>query len=162
MSRPTLAFMARHPAHWLSLGFGLGLSGRAPGTLGSLFGFPLFFLLRNFPVMLAWGLLGLLFLLGIWICGLTAAALEEEDPKSVVWDEIVATAAVLMVAPPGWLGWGMAWGLFRLFDIWKPFPISWVDSRVRGGLGIMLDDALAALAAMWVLWHLRGFFHGGL
>lgn len=160
MTRPTWAFMQQHPAHWLSLGFGTGLSVWAPGTLGSLLGFPLFFLLRTLPWLMAWVALGLLFLLGVWVCGLTARALEDKDPKSVVWDEIVATAAVLLVAPANPLGWGVGWLLFRVFDIWKPFPISWIDRRIHGGWGIMLDDGLAALAAMWIMWHLRGVIHG--
>ncbi len=159
--QPSLAFMVRHPAHWLALGFGSGLSWRAPGTVGSLLGFPLFFLLRPLAFPWGWVMVSLLFVIGIWACGVTAAALEDDDPKSVVWDEIVATAAVLMMAPPGWLGWWTGWALFRLLDIWKPFPIGWVDRRVHGGLGIMLDDGLAALGATWVLWHLRGFLSVG-
>lgn len=105
-------------------------------------------------------LLAGLFAFGVWACDATARALEDEDPKAVVWDEVVACAGVLLLAPPTGLGWALGFGLFRLFDIWKPFPISWVDRRIKGGVGIMLDDALAAVLAMWILWHVKGVWHG--
>ncbi|EQD41146.1 phosphatidylglycerophosphatase A family protein [Ferrovum myxofaciens] len=160
MKRATASFMKESPLHWVALGGGAGLSPWAPGTVGSLLGFPLFLLLRSLPWGVQWSLLAGLFLFGIWACGATARALEDEDPKAVVWDEVVACAGVLLLAPPTGLGWMLGFGLFRLFDIWKPFPIGWVDRRIKGGVGIMLDDALAAVLAMWILWHIKGVWHG--
>ena len=160
MRRATVSFMKESPLHWVALGGGAGLSPWAPGTVGSLLGFPLFFLLRPLPWGVQWLLLAGLFAFGVWTCDATARALEDEDPKAVVWDEVVACAGVLLLAPPTGLGWALGFGLFRLFDIWKPFPISWVDRRIKGGVGIMLDDALAAVLAMWILWHVRGVWHG--
>ncbi len=162
MRRATARFMRESPLHWVALGGGAGLSPWAPGTVGSLLGFPLFFLLRLLPWGVQWALLAGLFAFGIWACGATARALEDEDPKAVVWDEVVACAGVLLLAPATGLGWLLGFGLFRLFDIWKPFPIGWVDRRIKGGLGIMLDDALAAILVMWILWHVRGVWHGHL
>ncbi|NDU85117.1 MAG: phosphatidylglycerophosphatase A [Ferrovum sp.] len=160
MTRVSYEFMKQDMTHWIALGFGTGLSPWAPGTVGSLLGIPLFFLLRPLPFALQWGLLLALFLLGIWVCGATAEALGDQDPSAVVWDEVVSCAAVLAVAPPTWAGWALGFGLFRLLDIWKPIPIRWVDERVKGGWGIMLDDGLAAVIASWILWHVRGVWNG--
>lgn len=99
-----------------------------------------------------------LFVLGIWCCDVTGKALGVSDHGAIVWDEVVAMTWVLVSVPVG-LYWGLAaFGLFRLFDIWKPFPIAWVDARVKGGLGVMLDDVLAAAMAIAVLQVAKGFF----
>lgn len=145
---PDWALALSHPLHFLSLGLGTGLSPRMPGTVGTLLGFPLFWCLSGLPWAQQWLVLLLLFALGIWCCGFTGRALGVSDHGAIVWDEIIAMAWVLTVTPSGW-GWGVtAFVLFRLFDILKPFPIGWVDARVKGGLGVMLDDVLAACMAM--------------
>lgn len=155
--RLNYAFMNQHWTHWVALGLGAGLVPVAPGTAGTLVGFVLYALLWPLPVPMQWGMLLLLFVLGIPVCGRAARALQQEDPGAVVWDEIVAFALVLEGTPHTWQGFATAFLLFRLFDIWKPFPIGWMDRRVRGGWGIMLDDLLAAAYALFVLRHLRGF-----
>ncbi|WP_368667929.1 phosphatidylglycerophosphatase A [Methylophilus sp. 13] len=155
-SLPSWRLLWSHPLHCLSLGLGTGLSPKAPGTVGTLLGFPLYWLLMHLPLTQQWLALAALFLLGVWCCAFTGRALGVSDHGAIVWDEVVAMAAVLVTVPSG-LGWGAtAFALFRLFDIWKPFPISWVDQRVKGGLGVMLDDVLAAFMAIVVLQWLQG------
>lgn len=141
---PDRGFLFAHPAHFIALGFGAGLAPRAPGTLGTLVALPLHFLIADLPTPAYWGLLLLGGLLGVWACGRTGRALGVPDHGGIVWDEISAFLLVLHFAPQTWWGYALAFALFRLFDIWKPFPIGWLDARVKGGLGVMLDDVLAA------------------
>jgi len=148
---PDLSFLLRHPAHFIGLGFGAGLAPRAPGTFGTLVAFPLYWALSGLPEPLYWGLVALALLVGIGVCERTGRALGVPDHGAIVWDEIAAFLIVLPFAPAGLLGVLLAFALFRLFDIWKPFPIGWLDARVKGGLGVMLDDLLAAVYAIAVL-----------
>ena len=98
---------------------------------------------------------GGLFLAGIWLCGRTAAALDTDDPREVVWDEIVGFLVAMTALAPSWPWLAAGFTLFRVFDILKPWPISWVDRRVKGGLGIMLDDLLAGLYTLAILHGVR-------
>lgn len=145
---PSWALVFAHPLHCLSLGFGTGLSPKAPGTVGTLVGYPVFLLLSPLPVLWQSVCLLALFVLGIICCQHTGKALGVSDHGAIVWDEIVAMAWVLTTVPMT-LGWAvLAFVLFRLFDIAKPFPINWLDAHVKGGLGVMLDDVLAGLMAI--------------
>jgi phosphatidylglycerophosphatase A len=117
---------------------------KAPGTFGTLAGFAVYWLLTWLPAPAFWPALLALFLLGIWICSVTGRALGVADHGAMVWDEIVAFALVLAFAPPTLAWWVAAFALFRLFDIWKPFPIRYFDRTVKGGFGVMFDDLLAA------------------
>jgi len=146
---PTFTFLLAHPAHFLALGFGAGLSPKAPGTIGTLVGFPLFWLLADSPLYWAW--VGLFLVVGVWACEVTGRALGVHDHGGLVWDEVAAFLMVLPFAPPTWWGYALAFALFRLFDIWKPYPIGWLDARVPGGFGVMLDDVLAAVYVILVL-----------
>lgn len=141
---PDRAFLFAHPAHFIAFGFGAGLASRAPGTVGTLVALPLYALTAGLPAVAYWGLLLLGGLLGVWACGRAGRALGVPDHGGIVWDEIIAFLLVLPFAPQTWWGYVLAFALFRLFDIWKPFPIGWFDARVEGGLGVMLDDLLAA------------------
>jgi len=138
----TFKFLLAHPAHFLALGFGAGLIPHAPGTVGTLVAFPLFWLLAASPLYWAW--IAVFLGLGIWACGVAGDNLGVHDHGGLVWDEVVAFLMVLPFAPASLFGFALAFALFRLFDIWKPFPIGWFDARVGGGLGVMLDDVLAA------------------
>ena len=142
-------FLLSHPAHFLALGFGAGLSPWAPGTVGTLVGFPLFWLLAGSPLYWAWIVLFLA--VGVWACDVAGRALGVHDHGGLVWDEVAAFLMVLPFAPSTLLGYALAFALFRLFDIWKPFPIGWIDARVPGGFGVMLDDVLAAGYSILVL-----------
>lgn len=139
------------PAGWLAFGFGSGLSPRAPGTAGSLAA--LLPALVLWPLPMGWGLLlvAIAFAIGCWCCQRCAQQLGEDDPGAIVWDEFVGVWLVLVLVPKLWWLWLLAWALFRVFDILKPWPISAVERRVDGGLGIMLDDILAALMAAAVI-----------
>lgn len=145
---PDRAFLLGHPAHFLAFGFGAGLAPRAPGTFGTLATLPLYFLLAGLPPAAYWGIVSLGGLLGVWACDRTGRALGVPDHGGIVWDEIIAFLLVLPFAPQTWWGYALAFALFRLFDIWKPFPIAWLETRIKGGLGVMLDDVLAAAYAI--------------
>lgn len=142
---PTWRFVFKHPAHFLAFGFGAGLSPAAPGTAGTLVALPLYAVMaRALPPAFAFAALAVLFVLGIWATGVTGKALGVADHGGMVWDEIVAFIMVLYCIP-GTIFWTAAgFVLFRLFDILKPFPIGWLDRSVKGGVGVMLDDLLAA------------------
>ncbi|MCW8877113.1 MAG: phosphatidylglycerophosphatase A [Kangiellaceae bacterium] len=136
-----------HPVHFLAFGFGSGLSPKAPGTCGSLiivpvlFGFS--FLSANTFIVATM----LVSLSGIYICGRSAELLKTHDHPGIVWDEFAGMFVTFLFIPITWQNLIAGFILFRLFDILKPWPIKWVDKKVSGGLGIMLDDILAGLAA---------------
>jgi phosphatidylglycerophosphatase A len=137
----------RNPIHFLAFGFGSGAAPVAPGTFGTLAAVPLYLLLAQLPLAWYLGVLIGAFALGIWLCGRTAADLGVHDHGGIVWDEFVGLWITMVAAPPGWLWLVAGFVLFRLFDIGKPFPIGWLDRRVKGGLGVMLDDAVAGAFA---------------
>lgn len=147
-SRPDWRFVTAHPAHFLAFGFGAGLSPRAPGTVGSLVAFPVYALLSLSPPAWYWAWVVLVLVAGVWICDVAGRALGVADHGGIVWDEVAAMLLLLPFAPTGWVGWLAAFALFRLFDIVKPWPIGWLDRHVKGGLGVMLDDVLAAVYAV--------------
>ena len=141
----------RNPVHVLAFGLGAGASPVAPGTVGTLVGLPLYAAVAGWPLPAYLVLLGVVIAVGIVVCGRAAADLGVHDHPGIVWDEIAGLLVALCGAPAGW-GWAVAgFGLFRLFDIWKPWPIHWVDRRVGGGLGIVVDDLLAGVYAAMVL-----------
>jgi phosphatidylglycerophosphatase A len=143
---PPVSFLLRHPAHLVACGFGSGLSPFAPGTVGTLFAWFSYPLLRSlFPADAAFAVFLLLaFALGVTACHITGRALGVVDHGSIVWDEIVPFWAVLLLTPAG-LVWQLAAFLwFRFYDIVKPPPANWFDSQVKNGLGVMMDDVIAA------------------
>lgn len=145
---PNLNFLIRHPAHFIALGFGSGLAKKAPGTFGTLVGLPTFWLMLPLPELVQWFIIGAFFIIGVPLCGVTGQHLGVSDHGSIVWDEIVAMMLILMFTPYHWAWWVAAFLLFRLFDIWKPFPIRQVDAQLKGGFGVMFDDILAAVYAI--------------
>jgi phosphatidylglycerophosphatase A len=172
MSTPgaTAAFMLRHPARWIALGFGSGLSPRAPGTVGTLWGWLAFMVLNRWLNDAQWGvLIALSLVFGLWACTLTAQHLAIADPGAIVWDEVVAFWIMLWLLMPCdvWMQLA-AFILFRYLDAVKPGPVGWADRLFklrpgqaigwRQGLGILFDDLVAAACgllflALWItLW----------
>lgn len=146
------------PVHFLAFGFGSGLSPFAPGTAGTLAAIPLYLLLVQLPL---WGyLLALLAvsLAGIWICGESARRLGVHDYGGIVWDEFAGFLLTMLAAPAGWVWIVAGFFLFRLFDVWKPWPVRVADRDIPGGLGIMLDDILAGIYAFLALQLLAWLF----
>ena len=129
----------------LAFGLGAGLSPKAPGTAGSLLGVLLAWTTLPLPVSLRLLLGAVLFVAGIWLCGEAGRRSAVHDHPGIVWDEVTAMYLVLLTFPASTAAWIVAFALFRLFDIWKPWPIRDLDHRLIGGLGTMLDDLLAAL-----------------
>lgn len=152
---PTFKLLLSHPAHFFSLGFGTGLAPKAPGTVGTLVGFPLFWLIADLSVNTQLSIIAACFMIGIWFCDMTGKAIGVADHGGIVWDEIAAMMLVLTFTPSTVTWWIVAFILFRVFDIWKPFPIHQIDAKVKGGFGVMLDDLLAAVYAILVLQVLR-------
>ena len=141
------ARLLKNPLHFLSLGFGSGLAPWAPGTFGTLAALPLYLLMQPLPLA-AYLLITLLaMLLGFYLCGETARALGVHDHSGIVWDEIVGYMITMAAVPLDWKWVVAGFVLFRFFDIVKPWPIKWIDSKVSGGIGIMLDDVLAGVFA---------------
>ena len=145
---PNVQFLLQHPAHFFGLGFGSGLAPKAPGTFGTLVGYPLFWLISVYALSTQLIIISALFLIGIYFCGVTGKALGVSDHGGIVWDEIIAMMLVLAFTPNQWQWWLVAFLLFRLFDIWKPFPIRQFDAKLKNGFGVMFDDLLAAIYAI--------------
>ncbi|NID17074.1 phosphatidylglycerophosphatase A family protein [Luteibacter yeojuensis] len=141
------------PAGWLACGFGSGLTPKAQGTFGSLAALLPWLLLRDLPVAGWLAIVVVAFAIGVWACEVAGRILGVADHRSIVWDEFVGQWIALLpalLAP--W--WAVPCGflLFRLFDVWKPWPIGWLDRRMKGGLGVMVDDVVAGIFAAVVLW----------
>ena len=146
-----------HPVTLIATGCGLGHLPKAPGTWASLAALPLAWALDQTlgrPAIAGCGLV--IALLGIWAGQIYVAHHRTEDPGEVVVDEIAAQLLVLAALPLTLFSTLVGFALFRLFDIWKPWPVSWADQNVKGGLGIMLDDLLAAAYAALALIALTG------
>ena len=148
-------FMWSHPAHVLAMGFGSGLSPKAPGTVGTLWAWASYELMTLFLTTSEIGLLIALSLpLGWWACTVTAQHMQVQDPSAIVWDEILAFWLILWLwMPVGLWGQFIAFMLFRFFDAVKPGPVGWADRHFhglgwRGGWGIMFDDLMAAFCTL--------------
>lgn len=149
--------MFRSPVMLLAFGFGSGLAPRAPGTFGTLAAIPLYLVLSQLSLPFYLLLVTGISLAGVWICQQAANRLGVHDHPGIVWDEFAGFLLTMSVAPASWPWLLAGFVLFRVFDIWKPWPISWADRHCKGGLGIMLDDLLAgALAAGLLYLLIRG------
>ena len=145
------SILLRTPSGWLASGFGSGLSPVAPGTAGSLAALLPAWLYCEYLPFNIWVtviVILLAFILGCVICQNAGRQLGVHDHGALVWDEFVGQWLVLLVVTPTVVNWLLAFALFRLFDIWKPWPIGYFDKKVSGGFGVMLDDVLAAIYAM--------------
>lgn len=141
--------------HFLAFGFGTGLAKKAPGTWGTLAGLVVMPLLYMLPLIWALVFIVLAGVFGVWLCGRVADDLGVHDHGGIVWDEMVGIWMTLILLPNTWQWWVLGFVLFRVLDILKPWPISVLDRKVAGGLGIMVDDMLAgviAAALLYALW----------
>jgi phosphatidylglycerophosphatase A len=141
-------FILKNPHHMIALGFGTGLYKKAPGTLGTLVAIPFFIAINKVDIYLQLLFVVMVFILGIWSSNVTSTSLKLKDPSCIVIDEIAAFLLLLILISPNLYQLIYAFILFRLFDIWKPYPISWLENRYSGGFGIMIDDIAAALMAL--------------
>ena len=145
VSREPHLKMLLHPAHFLSFGFGSGFSPIAPGTAGTAITIPIFWLMSSLAPLHYLAIVFVMFLIGVWVCAITTRALGVHDHGAIVWDEVVGYL-LTMVMVPAELGWMIVgFFVFRLFDIWKPWPTRALDLNVKGGFGIMIDDVMAAV-----------------
>ncbi len=145
------ATIFKDPIMLLAFGFGAGLAKKAPGTWGTLVALPLYWLLSQHNVWVYVNVTLLICVLGVFICGKAAEKLGVHDHSGIVWDEIAGYLVTMVGIPFAWKTALLGFMLFRLFDILKPWPISWLDRSVQGGLGIMVDDLLAGIVAALLL-----------
>jgi len=159
---PRVQQFLSHPAHWVAMGLGAGLSPKAPGTVGTLWAWAAYGVLQTWfdTAQMGWVIL-LALVVGWWACTVSARRLAMADPGCIVWDEVVAFWLILwLLMPASFLTQGLAFALFRFFDAVKPGPVGWAD-RVfkgggwRGGWGILFDDLVAAFCTLLVfaLWR---------
>lgn len=141
----------KNPLYFIAFGFGSGLMPIAPGTFGTLAAIPIYLMM----VGLSWPwylcLIVIAFIMGVFVCDKVTSELGVQDYSGIVWDEVVGFLITMFMAPVGIVWVVVGFGLFRLFDIWKPQPIRWVDKHVQGGFGIMVDDVLAGLLALAIM-----------
>jgi len=144
---PTFKQLLSNPIHFLAFGFGSGLSKKAPGTMGTLAAVPLFMLLAHFGENIYLVVMVLVILTGSWICGKTAEDLGVHDHGGIVWDEFAGYLLTMYWVDATFLNIVLGFFYFRIFDIFKPWPISYLDAELKGGVGIMVDDLVAAIMA---------------
>jgi len=141
--KPTFLSLLRSPVLLLAFGFGSGLSKKAPGTVGSLVALVIWILIADLALIPYITFLIISGLIGVYICGVASEKLGVHDHGGIVWDEFVGLWITLFMLPVGWYWIFIGFGLFRFFDIVKPWPVSWADKSLSGGMGIMVDDVLA-------------------
>ena len=160
--RPTFSFMSKHPAHWIALGFGSGLSPKAPGTVGTLWAWISWSIVSLYITQSEWAWVILAAtLVGWWACKVTAENMGVSDPGAIVWDEVLAFWCVLLfLSTSSFFTQLFAFALFRYFDAAKPGPVAWADQLFkgfgwRGSFGILLDDFVAAFCTLlcFAIWR---------
>jgi len=159
MRETPLQSVWKNPIHFVACGFGVGTIPIIPGTFGTLVGVVLYLMLVRLPLVAYLIITIILLIAGIYLCERTNRDLGTEDHPAAVWDEIASFPIVMIAIPFTWYYLLMGFVLFRIFDIWKPWPIRWFDRNVHGGFGVMLDDVIAALFA-WVILFIITLFVG--
>jgi len=152
MTPPTARFAFGHPAHFIALGLGTGLAPLGPGTAGSMLAFPIYMLLDRWldPLPL-FAVIAAFFAIGVWACGRTGRDLGVADHGAMNWDEVVAMMLILLLVPNALEWWVFAFVAFRFFDVVKPPPIRHIDQTMKGGLGVMFDDIVAAFYTLLLM-----------
>ncbi|ADZ89799.1 phosphatidylglycerophosphatase A [Marinomonas mediterranea] len=151
MSNKIPSSIWRNPIHFLAFGLGSGAAPKAPGTFGTLAAIPLYLLMQDLSNTVYFAVLVITSIVGIYLCGKTSKDLGVHDHSGIVWDEFVGYWITMWMAPTGWEYIIVGFVLFRFFDVLKPWPISFIDKRVHGGFGIMLDDIIAGIFAFALL-----------
>ena len=141
----------KDPVVLVAVGFGSGLAPKAPGTAGTLVAIPLYLLMQPLPLISYLLIVTCLFIAGIWICTYAAEKFGVHDHPAIVIDEIVGYLITMIAAPEGWPAIVVGFVLFRLLDAIKPWPVSWFDRNISGGIGIMLDDVIAGIIALAII-----------
>ena len=153
----------RNPWHLLATGFGSGLSPVVPGTMGSLAAIPFWYLMTFLPWQLYSLVVMMSICIGVYLCHRTAKDMGTHDHGSIVWDEFVGMWITLMALPTmDWQWVAAGFVIFRIFDMWKPWPIRWFDRNIHGGMGIMVDDIVAGVISAGVLYVIGHHWPSGL
>jgi len=150
-SHPKITFDLKQPIQFLALGFGSGLAPKAPGTFGTLAAIPLFLLLAMLAPLYYLIAVVVMSIAGIYICGKAADDVGVHDHPAIVWDEFIGYFITMFMVPVSWQSVFIGFLLFRFFDILKPWPISFIDKQMSGGLGIMFDDILAGVFSLVIM-----------
>lgn len=158
-TQPDLRSIWQNPIHFIACGFGLGALPIMPGTFGTLGGVVLYLMLSRLPLWAYIVVAVVLLIIGFFICDITNRDFGTDDHPAAVWDEVVGFLFVMLAVPKTWYFILIGFGLFRLFDIWKPWPIRWLDRNIHGGVGVMLDDVVAAIFSLIILQILAIFFY---
>ena len=148
VTKGVVKFTLSSPIQFLALGFGSGLAPKAPGTFGTVAAIPLFYVMSDLSVSVYAAIVLFMTVVGVYICGKAADEVGVHDHPAIVWDEIVGYLITMLMIPWSWHSVLVGFVLFRIFDIFKPWPISYVDKHCHGGFGIMFDDVLAGVAAL--------------
>lgn len=148
---PNPDILIKDPALAIAFGLGAGLAPKIPGTVGTLLAIPLWWMFSGLGLLPYLVLTMLAFVFGVWVCERAMSILGEHDHRGIVFDEIVGYFAALAFVPAGPWWVLLSFVLFRLFDILKPWPISWLDRRVPGGFGVMVDDLAAGACTAIVI-----------
>ena len=150
-SNKPVNFNLKNPVHFFALGFGSGLAPKAPGTFGTLAAIPLYLMISGLAPVYYGAIVLFSCLIGIYLCGKTAADVGVHDHGAIVWDEIAGFLITMFMVPLSWQSVLVGFLLFRFFDIIKPWPISIADKKLHGGFGIMFDDVLAGLFSLVIM-----------
>lgn len=146
------------PAYFIAFGFGSGLMPMAPGTWGTLAAIPVYLIISSLSPVLYLFVVFVLFLAGVWVSNIVTNDLGVQDYSGIVWDEVIGYLLTMFCAPFGVIWMIIGFLLFRVFDIFKPTPICLVDKHIKGGIGVMLDDVVAAIPAFLILQTLAWIF----
>jgi phosphatidylglycerophosphatase A len=141
----------RNPLYFIAFGFGSGAMPFAPGTFGSLLAIPFYLVLSSLPLSAYLIFLACFIIATSWICSRVSREIAVHDHPGMCIDEFAGFFVTMINAPPGWIWVALGFVLFRLFDIWKPWPISFIDEKIHGGFGMILDDVAAGIAAMLII-----------
>lgn len=139
------------PSHFIAFGFGSGAVPFAPGTFGTLMAIPFYLVLQSLSLSMYLFLVILITIASMWLCDKVSKEINVHDHSGMCLDEIVGFLVTMIGAPHGFIWIVLGFALFRLFDIWKPWPIRYVDEQVKGGIGVILDDVIAGIYSLIIL-----------